>query len=44
MTALFVYLASQDPEMMPRERRAMPEGTEWPECRPPARSSGVSSR
>ena len=44
MTALFVYLASQDPEMMPRDRRTMPEGSEWPECRPPARSSGVSNR
>ncbi len=44
MTALFAYLASEDPEMMPRDRRAMPEGSEWPECRPPARSSGVSNR
>ena len=44
MTALFAYLASQDPEMMPRDRRAMPEGTEWPECRPPARTSGASTR
>ena len=39
MTAMFAYLASEDPEMMPRTRRAMPEGMEWPECRRPARSS-----
>ena len=44
MTAMFAYLASEDPEMMPRDRRTMPEGAQWPECRPPARSSGVSSR
>ena len=35
MTAMLVYLASEDPERMPRDRRAMPEGEEWPECRPP---------
>ncbi len=43
MTAMLVYLASEDPEPMPRDRRAMPEdedGEEWPECRPPARSTG----
>ena len=39
MTAMLVYLASEDPEPMPRDRRAMPEDTEWPECRPPERSS-----
>ncbi|MDE2980928.1 MAG: M20/M25/M40 family metallo-hydrolase [Gemmatimonadota bacterium] len=44
MTAMFVYLASEDPEPMPRTRRAMPEGMEWPRCRPPARSSGASGR
>ncbi|MYE35632.1 MAG: M20/M25/M40 family metallo-hydrolase [Gemmatimonadales bacterium] len=44
MTAMFAYLASEDPEPMPRDRRAMPEGTQWPDCRPPARSSGVSNR
>lgn len=44
MTAMLVYLASEDVERMPRTRRAMPEGTEWPACRVPARSSGVSSR
>ena len=40
MTAMFAYLASEDPEPMPRDRRAMPDGSAWPECRPPTRSSG----
>ena len=39
MAAMFAYLASRDPEPMPRTRRVLPEGEEWPECRPPARSS-----
>ncbi len=42
MTAMFAYLASGDPDPMPRDRRAMPEGSAWPECRPPTRSSGSS--
>ena len=40
MTAMFAYLASEDAEMMPRDQRTMPEGSAWPECRAPARSSG----
>ena len=44
MTALFAYLASEDPEPMPRDRRAMPEGEAWPECRPPERSSEEDGR
>ncbi|MXX71831.1 MAG: M20/M25/M40 family metallo-hydrolase, partial [Gemmatimonadetes bacterium] len=44
MTAMLAYLASEDAEMMSRDRRAMPEGSEWPRCRPPARSSGESAR
>ena len=44
MTAMFAYLASEDPEPMPRDQRAMPPGAAWPECRPPARSSGESNR
>ena len=44
MTAMLVYLASEDPEPMPRDRRAMPEDTEWPECRPAARSSEEEGR
>ena len=44
MTALFAYLASEDAEPMPRDRRAMPEGETWPECRPPERSSAEDRR
>ncbi len=44
MTAMLVYLASEDPERMPRDQRAMPDGSQWPECRAPARSSGESNR
>ena len=44
MTAMLVYLASEDPEPMPRDRRAMPEDEEWPECRPPERSSEEAGR
>ena len=44
MTAMLVYLASEDPEPMPRDRRAMPEDSEWPECRPPERSSEEEGR
>ena len=44
MTALFAYLASEDAEPMPRDRRAMPEGEAWPECRPPERSSEEDGR
>ena len=42
MTAMLVYLATRDPEPMPRERRAMPEGRAWPVCLSPARSSAES--
>jgi len=44
MTAMFAYLASEDPDRMPRDRRTMPPGTQWPDCRPPARNSGESGR
>ncbi len=44
MTAMLAYLASEDAEMMPRDQRTMPEGSAWPECRAPARSSGASDR
>lgn len=44
MTAMLVYLASEDPESMPRGRRVMADGTEWPECQSPARSSMESTR
>ena len=50
LTAMLVYLASEDPEMMPRDRRSLPamapsrgrrparEVAEWPQCRDPQRS------
>jgi Zn-dependent M28 family amino/carboxypeptidase len=44
MTAMLVYLASEDPESMPRDRRVMLDGAEWPECRSPTRSSAESTR
>jgi carboxypeptidase Q len=50
LTAMLAYLASEDPERVPRERRLLPaEGrsgavSTWPQCRPPARSSGESDR
>ena len=44
MTAMLVYLASEDPERMPRDQRALPAGSQWPDCRSPARSSEESNR
>ncbi len=49
MTAMLVYLASEDPVVMPRERRVMPldgqgQQTKWPECVTPARATGQSNR
>jgi len=44
MTAMLVYLASEDRESMPRDRRVMADGAEWPECQSPARSSAESIR
>lgn len=44
LTAMLVYLASEDPERMPREMRVMPvnqqtgERREWPDCRPASRA------
>jgi len=44
MTAMLVYLASEDPAPMPRDRRVMPTGPQgtqqpWPTCQQPARST-----
>jgi hypothetical protein len=44
LTAMLVYLASEEPQRMPRDRREMPSGRggqpqQWPECRDGARSS-----
>ncbi|HEX6644292.1 MAG TPA: M20/M25/M40 family metallo-hydrolase [Gemmatimonadales bacterium] len=49
LTAMLAYLAAEDPEMIPRERRVMPVGrngqqTEWPSCPSPARASTESTR
>ncbi len=46
LTAMLAYLASEDPERLPRERRILPpnprtgEPSEWPVCRDGARSGG----
>jgi Zn-dependent M28 family amino/carboxypeptidase len=45
LTAMLAYLASEDPEKMPRDRRVMPAGQggqpqPWPSCGTPRRSSG----
>lgn len=41
LTAMLVYLASEDPDPMPRDRRVMPAGPQgqqsWPACPPAAR-------
>jgi carboxypeptidase Q len=39
LTAMLVYLASEDPERMPRDRRVLPQGRDgrqmqWPNCQP----------
>ena len=44
MTAMLVYLASEDLERMPRDQRTMTQGEEWPECQSPTRSSSESNR
>ncbi len=46
LTAMLAYMASEDPERVPRDRRVMPvnprtgQQRQWPECRLPQRSSG----
>jgi hypothetical protein len=46
LTAMLAYLASEDPERIPRQRRLLPpnprtgEPTEWPTCRDGQRSGG----
>jgi carboxypeptidase Q len=42
LTAMLAYLAAEDSQAMPRERRQLAAG--WPECQPPARSSVESAR
>ncbi len=42
LTAMLAYLASEEPELMPRDRRDLPgvdgEGMAWPTCRDPMRA------
>ena len=38
LTAMLVYLASEDPELLPRDQRVLPNGEEWPRCYPPRRN------
>lgn len=44
LTAMLAYMASEEPEMVPRDRRVMPdspraaEPSEWPTCREPMRT------
>ncbi len=46
LTAMLAYLASEDPEFMPRDMRVLPpnpqtgEPATWPQCRDGARTSG----
>jgi hypothetical protein len=49
MTAMLAYLASEDPETVPRDRRIMPVGQngvqqQWPACSKPPRNSVESAR
>jgi len=50
LAAMLVYLASEDPQTMPRDRRVMPvdpatgKVRPWPECATPSRTSAESQR
>lgn len=37
VAATMVYMACEEPEMVSREKRVMPEGVDWPESRDPKR-------
>ncbi len=37
VTAIMTYMASEEPELVSRERRTLPEGTDWPEMKAPKR-------
>lgn len=43
LTAMLAYLASEDNQVVPRDRRRL-DRREWPECQLPARSSAESTR
>jgi hypothetical protein len=40
LAAMLAYLASEDEDRVGTEQRVLPEGQEWPQCRPPRRSMG----
>ncbi len=48
LVAMLAYLASEDPERVPRDRRVMPvdeetgEARSWPVCQEPRRSAGAA--
>lgn len=42
LTAMLAYLASEDPQSIPRERRALARG--WPQCQTPPRASAAWTR
>jgi hypothetical protein len=50
LVAMLAYLASEDPQSVPRVRRVMPvdqrtgEQTRWPDCQSPPRKSSESTR
>ena len=50
LVAMLAYLASEDPQTVPRVRRVMPvdqrtgEQTRWPDCQRPPRKSSESTR
>ena len=49
LTAMLAYLASEDAETVPRDRRIMPVGAngvqqQWPACTTPPRNSAASAR
>jgi carboxypeptidase Q len=47
LTAMLAYLASEEPQLVPRDQRVLPAGGQpstWPTCQTPPRSSGESTR
>ncbi|HEY8484202.1 MAG TPA: M28 family peptidase, partial [Longimicrobiales bacterium] len=49
LTAMLAYLASEDPERVPRDRRVLPvdpntgQPRSWPECRAPQRNAPLAA-
>lgn len=40
-TAILAYMASEEPELVPRDRIKLPVGSQWPEARDATRKGGV---